>query len=48
MVGGGVLHLKVTPPDQGGKILSTNANGITEGQFEKLTINSKCTFKDGW
>ena len=49
MVGvGGVLHLKVTPTDQGGKILSTDANGITEGQFKKLTIKGKCTFKDGW
>ena len=48
MVGGGVLHLKVTPSDQGGKILSTDANGITEGQFKKLTIKGKCAFKDGW
>ena len=45
---GGVLNLKVTPSDQGGKILSTDANGITEGQFKKLTIKGKCTFKDGW
>ena len=48
MVGGGVLHLKVTPSDQGGKTLSTDANGITEGQFKKLTIKGKCAFKDGW